>query len=168
MTLPIPRKLDSASASTVSELARKVFTFASDVVNYLIARDAELDTEIDEIDARLTVVEAIEHDVHELGPNTETLTGDTYDGVATYRCRWSGSSLGSGSTTLVASGIASIVQSGGWATFDGGNKHAFPFQIDSTNARASPHVTSGGALVVFAGSQCDNNPYDFWIEYTKV
>jgi hypothetical protein len=50
----------------------------------------------------------------ELGPTTETATGFTYGGQATYRKRTSGTTGSSGSEVVLATGTVKLIDSGGY------------------------------------------------------
>lgn len=132
----------------------------------LDATDAGLEAADVDLDARLTIVEA---EVNaDLGPAAETEVG-TYGADTRYRQRFSGASLALGSNTLIAAGVAAVLDAGGWIEDDAANKHAFPIaELQTANFRASLHVSTAGALILTTGSSVDTNPYDVWVEYTKT
>lgn len=55
MTLPLPRKLDTALVKSLAELGQKTFTFASDVVEYLRVFRSETTV----LETRVTVIEEV-------------------------------------------------------------------------------------------------------------
>jgi hypothetical protein len=155
------------------DLARSVYDWVSPAHDLLSAlRQGSLARDVSDaaLAARVTALEngPAPTGSWEWGPATATLTGNTHSGAPTYRQGFSGSSLSSGANVLIASGVNGITLAGGWIEDDAALKHYLPVgRLEDAGAfRATIHLNPAGDLNIFVGTSLDNNPYNFWVEFT--
>lgn len=161
----------NGAVSDIGDLESDVAALESDVDDLEVdvadheTRIGDLETDAADFEDRISDLEAAPGGGVELGPASETATGNTYAGEPTYRRRFTGTTGGNATdTVLVASGVSTFLVACG-----GRIRDAMPPSLFASAGHIFQLYRKGdGSINIYVEGLFAANTYDVWVEYTKT